>query len=134
MNDEDFVSYKVARKLKKCGFKYKCVMAYYDNMYSHHSLVETNRARAEKELVDYTEIFDAPTLAAAAKWLREEKKLAINVIAHDGGYYLWDVTFLPNAPEYKTPIHLDYKQYDSYESALAAGLEETLKMIESGEE
>lgn len=132
MNNEDYVSYELAKKLKACGFDEPCDHYYcaFDN--------ETNvrfwsvlPAQSQNGFTnpDGKVIADAPTLAHAQKWLREKKGIAINVIAHDGGAYDYDIVFLPNAVDCDYPI--DRATFSrTYEEALNDGIESALKLIE----
>lgn len=70
----------------------------------------------------------APTLAHAQKWLREKWGIAINVIAHDGGAYDYDIVFLPNAVDCDCPI--DRATFSrTYEEALTEGIEYALELL-----
>lgn len=129
---EGYVSYEQAVKLKAAGFDWECARYYcaFDNeadirFWSIHPAQSQNRLRAPKDKV----IADAPTLWQAQKWLREEKGIAINVLAHDGGKYDYDIVFLPNAEECDCDIDRS-PWYRKYESALSDGITAALKLIE----
>ena len=65
----------------------------------------------------------------AQKWLREKKGIAINVIAHDGGLYDYDIVFLPNAIETENiPDRSPWCR--TYEEALSEGIDSALELIE----
>lgn len=67
-------------------------------------------------------------LCLAQKWLREKKGIAINVIAHDGGVYDYDIVFLPNAVDCDCPI--DRATFSrTYEEALSEGITSVLELI-----
>lgn len=97
----EFVTLEIAKKLKSKGFKEKC-LAHYDcyGVFSPSTYIETWDANNCEDL-DYTFflrsfneglldtigiVYDAPTISQVFKWLREEKKLFVEVIAAAYGY------------------------------------------------
>lgn len=101
-NSEDYASYGLAAKLKAAGFDRECNPA---NPYCI-----------------------AIPLWKAQKWLRETKGIAINVIAHDGGKYEYDIVFLPYAAE--TDNTTDRSPLcRTYEEALSAGIDAALGLV-----
>ena len=93
---EDFVTFKIAKKLEEKGFKEKCYAYYspvnnelryniyqfrggslYDCLYSYNSL--------PKEVVT-SDFIDAPTISQVLKWLRDEKKIHFEFVAAAYGY------------------------------------------------
>lgn len=73
----------------------------------------------------------APTLDQAARWLREEKGIAINIIAHDGGSYHWEEVYLPNFKEQEERwLHRStLNRFPSYDEALTDGLDIMLTLL-----
>lgn len=136
MNNEDYASYELAKKLKACGFDEPCRCCYVVNkdtesdieFTEYTSRSEWNSAKVGGLKYPYKHI-SAPTLAHAQKWLREKKGIAINVIAHDGGAYDYDIVFLPNAVDCDYPI--DRATFSrTYEEALSEGIAAALELIE----
>ncbi len=101
--NEDFVTYEIAKKLKKKGFKKKC-LAHYDcyGVLLPSTYIETWDARNCEDL-DYTfflrsfnegllhtigVVYDAPTIARVLKWLREKHYIHFEVVATAYGYNL----------------------------------------------
>lgn len=121
---EDFVSYDLAVKLKECGFDEPCEYCY-DERGSIAVTEDPECFNSEKQLP----IYARATLWQAHKWLRGEMGIAVNVTAHDGGYYTWERVFLPNAPETDGDILPDTRLYTDYESALSAGIEAVLGLL-----
>lgn len=128
--NEDYVSYELAKKLKKCGFNGRgCRHFYY---VSKDGKKVAFKERGDGIIVQFrnegrTQI-PAATLWHAQKWLREKKGIAINVIAHDGGVYDYDIVFLPNAVDYDYPI--DRATFSrTYEEALTEGIEYALELL-----
>lgn len=137
---EDFVTYEQSVKLKELGFNWKCnhfycqpkgkelrmieyiPMDFMDSQYHDFNNPET---WSDKNVNTPS----APTLTQVAKWLRDVKGIALNIIAHDGGFYQWEDIFLPNAPEFEVYIHPDIIQYSTYEQALSTGIDRTLELL-----
>lgn len=134
MSNEDYVSYELALKLKKCGFDEPC-----DHYYTKEDAPEgtawivptTDREdfNADSDCPFCKPLCSAPHIYHAQKWLREVKGIAINVIAHDGGKYDYDIVFLPNAIE--TDNIPDRSPWcRTYEEALIEGIDSALELIE----
>ena len=134
MNNEDYASYELAKKLKECGFAEPCDSYYIkDNAPDGTAWIVPTTDRedfnADSDCPFCKPLCYAPTLAQAQKWLREVKGIAINVIAHDGGKYEYDIVFLPNAIE--TDNIPDRSPWcRTYEEALSEGIESVLELIE----
>lgn len=124
--NEDFVTFKQAKTLKKLGFGLK-TYAFYNkegNLYSSDNPDYWND--------EIWHEFSAPTLAQVQKWLREELGIEINssydMIAKNGWFYycndlskdIWKEGFNILANE---------KFYSTYEQALSAGLDKVLELI-----
>ena len=127
---EDFVSYDIAVKLKEKGFKEKCYAYYFpkgselifnhnpfsggiveDCLYSNNSL--PNECMA-------SDFVDAPTISQVLKWLREEKKIYVQMEMCGRRYKCslyerkWFDSYLV------CELHVEFK---SYELAAIAGIE-----------
>ena len=113
----EVVTFEIAKKLKEKGFREK-VNAYYgkhENIFDVHPALDMNDA-------DYRA--SAPTISQVLKWLREEKKLHIEIYMYHN-CYLWEI--------YNTEIYdADFTQksekyseieYTTYELAALAGIE-----------
>lgn len=130
MNNKEYVNYEQAKALKAAGFNFPCDTLYHIS-HCRDKKVELweNRSIADWNYERYSNwAISAPTIYQAAKWLREAKGIAINVIAHDGGIYDFDIVFLPNADEAygvenRSPL------CRTYEEALSEGIDEALKTI-----
>lgn len=135
---EDFVSFEIAKKLKEKGFREEC-LAYYTSEYTLYTnkVVLCDDKYLEIAEIDYEEclysfntqkdrllrtIVDAPTISQVLKWLREEKKLFIEISCNYTDYF-------------PTVRLLDSRQtdyirgdviYSTYEQAALAGIEYVL--------
>lgn len=153
MEQEDYVSYELAKKLKSAGFDEPC-----DHFYEHswdptkarisasgvygewnnidafkHNFNAIDDNRHKQSLIPYC---SAPTLWQAQKWLREKKKIDVLVYNCACGY-LWEVSKATNGTGL---ILFDEKGDDensgcwtSYEAALSAGITAALELIKKGE-
>lgn len=81
--NEDFVTFKIAHKLKEKGFPqrpdYFNYSSYYalDGLRKIHSL--SNASVWFDPNIDRENIYFAPTISQVLKWLREEKKIFISI-------------------------------------------------------
>lgn len=97
---EDFVPFDLSIKLKEKGFREKCLMHYTNIGGLYLNSIDTYY-RPNQEL-DYTDflgclnlgnnigLIDAPTISQVLKWLREEKKIHIEVVFGCCGF-CWDL-------------------------------------------
>jgi hypothetical protein len=150
---EDFVTIELAKKLEEKGFDYKCLYAYKNEQIINPEIVkafgelsddgyyELTKEGGGKldwsfvyinkyQLMQYRDIripiemIRAPTISQVLKWLREEKKLHIEIYMYHN-CYLWEI--------YNTEIYdVDFTQksekyseieYASFEDAAIAGIE-----------
>lgn len=109
---EDFVSIKIAKKLKEKGFDWET-----SNVYERNTIA----CRYE----DYPK----PTISQVLKWLRDKKNIVFGITPMqemDGDYLSWCITILKVADD---GYGLSFKEelyYDSYESTALAGIEYVL--------
>lgn len=144
MENKDYVSYELAKKLKKCGFDEPCDHFYcaFDNetdvrFWSIQPAQSQNGLSTLKDTV----VADAPTLAHAQKWLREV--FLLHVCANPAiptlkwQFYIDDLNqqINPYDGELMTRWDEDMQEkaderlYDSYEQALSAGISAALELI-----
>lgn len=121
--NEDYVSYEEAKLLKQNGFDWYCRALYAPNSeVLSHSLGVSNTYDVD--------VYAAPTLYMAQKWLRVEKDIHIMIDACASGYYavLWKTngTFIKTLVD-KGPN--DGGVWDTFEEALQTGILEALKLI-----
>lgn len=128
-----FVTFELAKKLKEKGFKGACLLHYTSTGGFYSNSIDTyDRPNQELDYSDFLRCFndgnsigliDTPTISQVLKWLREEKKLHIE---------LWTVGKKPIkwCHTITTLNHVGEKQgwssgtkEDSYEAAAIAGIE-----------
>lgn len=129
-DNDDFVSYGTAMRLKRAGFDLPCYF-YYTREDAPGGCVWSTAS--EEAPIDYNRRVYAgcsmPTLAQAQKWLREEKGIAVNIQAAPMNHKLWysaDIYSL----EFEDVLVDGGFPFPTYESALSAGIEAALKLIE----
>lgn len=123
---EELVTLEAAKLLKEKGFVWKC-----------EHIIDRNKVITKSDLPQSmsccTEIDDepveflCPTLYIAQKWLRENHSIHIAVYFNQYGrwyYRLYDIKDY----DFLFGTEVD-KTYKSYEEALEAGIQETLKLI-----
>lgn len=132
MNTEDFVTYEQAVKLKECGFDWPCTT--YLNPKSYGDKVAIAWREITIKECSSPEVL-CPSLSQAAKWLRDKHSLHVQIESVIGKR--WTYTLVDTAPqsdmegEYydRIPDRDSYPIFDTYESALSAGIDAALELI-----
>ena len=132
--NEDYVSFETAKLLKEKGFNGLCT-AYYD-------CFTTDNFHCGYEPTDFNsidtkirKIVAAPTLQMAMKWLREEKKIGIEVNTifdlddDNKWYYEYGFCILQLSGTYKKFAECDYDGYKTYEEACEEAIRYTLENL-----
>lgn len=140
MCQEDFVSYELAKKLKECGFDEPCGYSYYIHAWMDEPrLVTSEIAESEAESFDGTDIYSAPTLCLAQKWLREKKDIDVLVYNCACGY-IWELSKSDVLDRGTILMMFDDNGEDrdsgcwlTYEAALSAGIAAALGLTTKGE-
>ena len=116
VNMEDFVPYELAKKLKEKGFREKCYKHYYPN-------IKDWFISSLPECGNYSSYLDAPTISQVLKWLREEKKMfvQISLFQYCYDYCILDTEMVYYDNEHKV-LHQGPTGY-SYNEAALAGIE-----------
>ena len=155
---EDFVTFELAKKLKEKGFNYNCLFAYNDEQIINPNVIEKYGVLSDDgyyELTkdgggeldwDYVYIYEtklmlkrniivkrnfieAPTISQVLKWLREEKKISIEVGIHYSLKWMCSIYEFSDGITDFTQYNNNgiddtvYILYDSYELAALAGVE-----------
>lgn len=140
MSNEDFVTYEQAIKLRAAGFDWNCEYVYAAELPGHEPFSTREDGVRYFQLTGKSlfasNTFPAPTLWKAQKWLREKKRwhveVRINGCRNMFGVELWEMR--ANGGAFRLQHEDGHAMlYDTYESALAAGIESALKLIEEGE-
>lgn len=132
--EEDYVSYELAKKLKKLGFD-ELTNFFYNEVPGHEGELELGGGYANFNSfrMPGCGCTSAPTLWFAWKWLRYEKNIDVDVNYNTKDYeivsYEWSIftlspcDLIDNADD----------SYQSYEEALEAGIMRAVEMLLSGE-
>lgn len=132
MENKDYVSYELAKKLYELDFDWDCEMAYFDRPWNHeHKLVYAVDASNQAAAYDGTDIYSAPALWEAQKWLREKKwhvEIRINGTRRMFAVELWEMV----ANGRRIVLEHDdghARLFDDYEAALSAGISAALEIL-----
>ena len=134
MIEEQFVSFETAKLLKEAGFDVPCRGVYVTDRIGYYEFRENDNKKTADDLWWNTRDgfqyeYLAPTLALAARWLREVHHYAVCVwftIDYNKWFYAYgDTESMAFDEEYSISDFI----YDSYEQALEAGLREAIKLI-----
>ena len=126
---EDFVNFELAKRLKEKGFSLEKTEIYgkFDNDGLFHSQLYFNYF----ETMDCDEII-APTISQVLKWLREEKKISIEVSIHCSLKWMCSIYGFGDGIEDFTQYSNNgiddtvFILYETYEQAALAGIEYTI--------
>lgn len=141
MNNEDYVSYELALKLKACGFDEPCDYGYSVKMRLEpevsfgkpktvHSKDPKNYNDNRKGIEKGLSFCSAPTLWQAQKWLRE-KGIAVSVQANEIQGELWYSADIITTKGINELVDGGF-DYMEYEAALSAGIASALELIRKG--
>lgn len=117
---DDYVSFETAKLLKEAGFIVFC-----DKYFVKPEITDYYKGRginANWNALD--EYFSRPTLSLAAKWLREENNIYVEVIRK---FTCWKFSLINLNPV--CIIKLTAGSFNTYEEALEEGLKEALEFL-----
>lgn len=122
---EELITLETAKLLKEKGFNEYCKdIIREDNGRMMQSVFRTNKDLPKGA-------YSRPTQSIAAKWIRETKNLHISIIRNACGYG-YDICKADNGTHITDGIFdgpNDGGQWDTYEEALEAGIQEALKLV-----
>lgn len=119
---EDFVSFELAQKLTLKGFNAPCI-AYYDEGFLRYNTRYPFVLTAEELLISHNSEYtwvDAPTISQVLKWLREEKKIYLELVIVVDAEYMCDIYKIDARP-IECLGSTEYSK--TYEDAAIAGIE-----------
>ncbi len=127
---EELVTLETAKMLKEKGFNWKCEHTIScDNIIRRYDIPQSMSCCTE---IDNEPVeFLCPVLYVAQKWLRETKNIHICVYNCACGYG-YEISKADNGTHMASSVYKgtnDGEEWDSYEEALEAGLQEALKLI-----
>jgi len=133
MNTEDYVSYEQAAKLKECGFDWETEY-YYEFEEPTDTEVVFKRTSSCNGFNHnaFEESYCSPTMAQAAKWLRDVKNIHVLPILENVNKadYCCHVTHLRKD---SMRIIDSCKYFSTYEKALSAGVDAALGLLKRTE-
>lgn len=130
---KDFITYELAVKLKEKGYpQHICDYAYIiEDDYEENKCVVRDREYISF-IPDYLPTIAAPVISQVLKWLREEKKISIEIGIHCLLKWMCSIYAFSDGIEDFTQYDNDgindtiYILYNSYEQAALAGIEYVL--------
>lgn len=126
MIEESYVSFDTARMLKEAGFEANLETRYVEEEKDEWAFWESGTKRSDYNYFDDT--IACPTQALAARWLREVHKIMIVPFFDD---YMGKWYYVIDGVKKQSGIKCvqSASDYDDYETALEAGLQEAIKMV-----
>lgn len=117
---DDYVSFETARLLKEAGFIVFC-----DKYFVKPEITDYYKGRGiNANWNALGEYFSRPTLSLAAKWLREENNIYVEVIRK---FTCWKFSLINLNPV--CIIKLTAGSFNTYEETLEEGLKEALEFL-----
>jgi len=120
--EEQLISFETAKLGKEKGFDIEC-NRYYQNVDPEEEENFEYEKIYSPQAMDWNSILDGrcsrPTQSLLKKWLREEKKIDIEITTYKRLYYQYALRMVP-------PIDRNRKMYGTYENALEDSLKEAL--------
>ena len=155
LTEKDYCDYETCVTLKELGYN-RGAYAYYFPNHKEDLIFNTHQMRGcsinemlkgyntySKDVMGH-ELIDAPTMWEAQKWLREEKRICVEVDSCAGGY-VWELckayhtdwfsggTTIYTEEDPNNPLLNDCGKYDSFEVALLEGIKEAVKILKENE-
>lgn len=134
----EYVDFNLAKKLKEKGFTCQYPIAMYNELgvfYALYTSADCNpqikSVFGNREYYDYDDFDEhdcvCPTISQVLKWLREEKKIFIEVYMYNN-HYLWEIYNAEIVDIDMTQKSEKYseEEYLTYEDAAIAGIEYVL--------
>lgn len=119
----DFVTYKIGKKLKEKGFNQPC-LAHYTNGKFEYNIEYCDAAILQDLYQNWGNnvgcFVDAPTISQVLKWLREEKKIYLEIVIVVDAEYMCDI-YKINPRPIECLGSTEY--FKTYEQAALAGVE-----------
>ena len=115
--NEDFVTFELAKKLKEKGFPQRVFGTY--GIYGA-AYFEDGKFYRDGFICHKDEVYTAPTISQVLNWLREEKKIYIELVIVVNAEYMCDIYKIDVRP-IKCLGSTEY--FKTYEEAAIAGIE-----------
>lgn len=133
MIEESYVSFETAKMLNEVGFDAPCKGIYNTNRTGNHTFRECVLKNTKDDLSwniadGFQYEYLAPTQALAARWLREEHGMYIE-IHHRVTGYVYFVIKIESNELLAIPTISDKMQFDIYEEAFENALRKAIKLI-----
>lgn len=138
--EKQFVTFEIAKRLKELGFDEKCIGTYrkwactgnpFDYNIDYHTKVQMDHGLCPRNSEYVNDWVTAPLWQQALSWLRNIHQL--NITIHYELHMKWWFS-IEKAPYTEDDATLsfpvdNFEGFDTYETALEAGLQEALNLI-----
>jgi hypothetical protein len=130
---EQLISFETAKLAKEKGFfdknVYGEVRLSQQHYYDDRSILHNIREAFDEKDYDLKDCCNAPTQSLLQKWLREDKKISVEVTSGwwDKGKVEWEYNVYKKGLDGDAPCSLTV--FKTYEEALEFGLQQGLKII-----
>lgn len=137
MTKESYVSFETAKLLKEAGFDIPCRGIYVTDRTGYYEFREYDSKQTKDDhcwnIEDgFQYEYLAPTQALAARWLREEHRIVVDVTfippSTDGNVWQYFIGEMDDMV-WKGDFEPSDRKYATYEAALEAGLQEAITLI-----
>jgi hypothetical protein len=140
------VTFEQAKRLKAAGFDWRCIAGYNNDgkkvyckreayygqtIYANDMTVDFNTNSAGGLTPDYFTV-SVPSVVLALKWFRDEKACRVGVMDTREGKYGYRI-FVKYHTEYDIEYQYSIINYDSFDAAESALLDELLTVLEKEE-
>ena len=126
MITEDYVSFETAKLLKEKGFDEPCdcyINGIFPNTITRYSDYGIKRKNSDK-----TDVYSAPTLQMAMKWLREKKQIFISIMFCDYPA-LQKTEWIPEVCTHDSAFDEPSIAYPTYEEACEGAIKYCLENL-----
>ena len=125
INHECYVSLEVAKLLKEAGFDWECYKVYKNDVTENLTLFAYTKEEGYRNTSEF--ICSAPTLEVAQRWLREVKRVNVE-ISYDEER-MWNVCVFDIDEKVTIDNYYYEKYFDTYEEAQEMGIRKALELI-----
>ena len=132
---EDFVTFELALKFREKGFREECIAYYHTDGELLYNRDQYRGGNYKSLLRSYNSLpknpigceqIDAPTISQVLKWLREEKKIYLELVIVVDAEYMCDIYKIDARP-IECLGSTEYSK--TYEAAALAGIEYVLDKL-----
>ena len=127
--NEDFVSFDLAKKLKKKGFPQYTEKSYFVGDHKKRMCSVGTFLHVHTQNTEH--LIAAPTIAQVLKWLRDCNAIHIHICLYSKGWYcdVYTFEYYEEDKEYGVKHNVQFDEFSTYEEAALAGIEYALDIV-----